>query len=90
MSGSVKVYAIHLLFKLSVIALTYANLANAQWSQYPACSNQYENDRVACNAITGTKKTIATKKAKCWASASERLAYCNRTKGITGNPKLLK
>lgn len=75
---------------LSVIALTSANIANAQWSKYPVCSSQYEKDRAACNAITGTKKTIAAKKAKCWASASERLAYCNKTKGTTGTPKLLK
>ncbi|MCQ9326917.1 hypothetical protein [Neisseria dentiae] len=69
----------------TAVAILFSSLSFAQWSQYPACSKQYESDRAACNKMQGSK----AKKESCWASASERLAYCNKTKGTTGTPALL-
>ena len=50
-----------------------------QWSPYEVCDRQYEKDRTACQRVCT---------AACWASAAERLAYCNRTKGVVGSPSL--
>lgn len=50
-----------------------------QWSPYDACDRQYAEDRTVCQKVCT---------AACWASAAERLAYCNRTKGVVGFPSL--
>lgn len=57
-----------------------------EWSEYPACSKQYDADKAACNKM---KTNDNAKKRSCWASASERLAYCGKHKGKTGFPALL-
>ncbi len=57
------------------------SFANAgQWSKYASCDAQYERDIAICRKVG---------KQACWASAAERLAYCNRTKGKTGTPQLI-
>lgn len=68
---------------LAVAALVSVS-AWAQWSKYPACSKQHEADRVACNKVKD-----AQKRAVCWSSANERLAYCGKNGGKTGFPALL-
>lgn len=50
-----------------------------QWSEYETCDQQYEVDRKVCQKACTQS---------CWASAAERLAYCNRTKGAIGFPSL--
>ena len=50
-----------------------------QWSKFPACEAQFESDRAVCAKV---------KSQACWASQMERLAWCNRTKGEVGKPKL--
>lgn len=57
----------------------------AQWSEYPACTKQYNEDTAACNKMKASK----SKKESCWNSASERLAYCSKNAGKTGFPALL-
>lgn len=69
-----------------VIAMLASTPALAQWSEYPACSKQYDADKAACNKM---KTNDNAKKRSCWASASERLAYCGKHKGKTGFPALL-
>lgn len=49
----------------------------------PQCDVQYENDTERCNALP---KPDA--RARCWASASERRAYCLSHDGEVGWPKL--
>ncbi|WP_437669669.1 RHS repeat domain-containing protein [Sorangium sp. So ce131] len=62
-----------------LLALTLeSDSADDEWSDNPACNEQYNRDRVVCRRA---------KTAACWASQAERLAHCNRT-GITGFPPL--
>jgi hypothetical protein len=61
------------------IYLSKEVLQASQWSKYKSCSKQYDRDRAKCREV---------KSAKCWASAAERLAYCNKTQGETGFPPL--
>src|SRR5262249_46049816 len=58
-----------------MVAIYYA----ARWSKYKSCSAQHDRDRERCREV---------KKATCWESTMERLAYCNRNKGETGFPPL--
>jgi hypothetical protein len=51
----------------------------ARWSRYKSCSDQHDRDRERCRKV---------RKATCWESAMERLAYCNKHKGETGFPPL--
>ena len=51
-----------------------------EWSDYPACNQQYERDRAVCQ-----QKRTST----CWESAAERLATCNASRGTRfGEPPL--
>ncbi|MEQ1619518.1 MAG: RHS repeat-associated core domain-containing protein [Terricaulis sp.] len=50
-----------------------------EWSDIPGCSAQYSNDSRICGRV-GTRS--------CWASAAERLAYCESTGGTIGFPRL--
>lgn len=69
------------------LLLSSSEVANGQarpsgeWSDYPECDRQYEQDTTYCNRFR--KKQNA---AKCRANRSERLAYCNKTEGQTGHP----
>jgi RHS repeat-associated protein len=56
-----------------------ADAAPDEWSEYPGCNWQFEQDRETCRRV----KTYA-----CWSSINERLAHCNRTKGEVGHPPL--
>lgn len=53
-----------------------------QWSDYPECDLQYEQDTLYCNRFSKARDA-----AKCRAIRSERLAYCNKTQGQTGHPR---
>ncbi len=50
-----------------------------EWSKIAACSNQYARDRARCQKA---------QTARCWSSAMDRLAYCNKTNGQTDFPEL--
>lgn len=49
------------------------------WSDIPACNKQFVEDRARCKKV---------KTERCWASAMDRLAFCNKTGGKTGFPAL--
>lgn len=49
------------------------------WSDYPGCNRQFVNDRAICARVNT---------AACWQSSMDRLAYCNKTKGEVGTPRL--
>jgi non-ribosomal peptide synthetase component E (peptide arylation enzyme) len=62
------------------VLLSATAVMAGEWSQYASCDAQYVRDRAACQKVA---------KQTCWASASERLAYCNKTGGEIGTPKLI-
>lgn len=63
---------------LFIAAMLISMSVWSKWSEYPACSKQYDEDIAACNKM---KTTDNAKKQSCWASANERLAQCSRYKG---------
>ena len=69
------------------MGLVYSTPSSAgQWSEYASCDSQYSQDVAACNAVS-----TAANRAKCFASAADRLGKCNSTKGATtGVPVLFK
>ena len=69
------IFAALALSLLSVVA------SAGKWSEKAQCDEQYERDCEKC-------RSIKPRLEMCWSSASERLAYCNRT-GETGKPSLL-
>jgi non-ribosomal peptide synthetase component E (peptide arylation enzyme) len=69
-----------ILFSLFGVIISATAVMAGQWSQYASCDSQYESDSAICRKVA---------KQTCWASASERLAYCNKTKGTTGTPRLV-
>jgi hypothetical protein len=58
---------------------TMGGCDDTEWSDNPVCSRQYASDREKCRKA---------KTERCWFSAMQRLAYCNKTKGQTGFPEL--
>jgi len=70
----------HITVSILIFCILAAVAIAGQWSKYPPCDAQYESDSAICRKVG---------KQTCWASASERLAYCNKTKGTTGIPALL-
>lgn len=68
---------------LATLALSLSSMiaAAGKWSDKAQCDAQYETDCAKC-------RKIKPRLEMCWNSASERLAYCNRT-GETGKPALL-
>jgi hypothetical protein len=50
-----------------------------KWSIYRSCNKQFIEDRRICRKV---------KRASCWKSQNDRLAYCNKNKGEIGFPPL--
>ena len=58
-----------------------------QWSKYKACTKQYDDDSAKCRALPEHDKEL---RANCWASASNRLGECNKSKGkVLDKPALI-
>lgn len=73
------------LYTLAVlVAALYSTSVSAQWSKYESCNRQHNADIAACNKVKNS-----TKRAVCWSSANERLAYCTKNNGKIGFPALL-
>ena len=76
---------------LTLSALLVAGLAisalaaNGEWSPYPACDKQYDQDVASCKGWNTTAKN----KEGCYQSASQRLAACGKSKGATVNSPIL-
>lgn len=50
-----------------------------EWSIYISCNKQFNDDRKICRKV---------RRAICWKSQMDRLAWCNKNKGETGFPPL--
>lgn len=74
-------------FLISVLCCFCSVCTAGQWSQYPSCDSQYTKDTTACNSISASDKA---KRQACWSSASDRLAKCNASKGVTLNSPTLQ
>jgi hypothetical protein len=65
----------------TVIPTAIPTAMPGDWSEYPECNLQYDQDTAYCNRFRK-----AQDQAKCHAIASKRLAYCKKTGGKTGFP----
>ncbi len=53
------------------------------------CEVQYENDSEICRSLPNNTKKQSAARARCWASAADRRAYCNENDGEVGWPRLI-
>ena len=79
-----------ILVGISLFGLMVGYAIAGQWSQYASCDTQYTKDTLSCNALPAATTTATkAKREACWSSATNRLATCNSSKGLTLNSPAL-